>query len=278
MHATDVWGNVRWCFPKPGDLFNRRESAWYAEYHRMMSSTKRALTRFIMGDKETAQELVKVILEVDAVEKNFEDKNMPNSFARLNDEFKTGRMFATQEDLKHFKGKMKTQLLVADYYYEIEQWPEAAKRYRQFDKEWGDNLDKVVRNYVDMMLGYSAQTEKRMDVAIACFEKVFKNGKNTPSWPRTAFTMYTYLQNFDKTEDRAFEILQEVFKVMGPNTDEGMYAYVFQGIHLYCKGKLVEARAHFQKMLKNYGNSVYCRSAKHYLQKVEARLQKEKGE
>ena len=98
MHATDVWGNVRWCFPKPGDLFNRRESAWYAEYHRMMSSTKRALTRFIMGDKETAQELIKVILEVDPEERKCAQKGEPNSYFRFRDEFKNDCLFATKEE------------------------------------------------------------------------------------------------------------------------------------------------------------------------------------
>ena len=132
----------------------------------MMASTKRALTRFIMGDKEMAQKLIKVILEVDSEELAAAKNGEPNSFFRLRYEFNHDRMFALTEDLKHFKGKMKTQLLVAEYYYEIEQLDKAHQLYRKFDRDWGDGLDTVARAYLDMMLGRAAWYDNKREDAL----------------------------------------------------------------------------------------------------------------
>lgn len=234
MHNHDIWGNMHWSFPKPGQLFNRRESNWYADYHRMMASTKRALTRFIMGDKEMAQKLIKVILEVDSAERALAEQGWPNSYGRLRDEFDDDRLFATKEELSHFKGKMKTRLMVADYYYEIEQFDKAHQLYREFDRDCGDQLDNAARAYLDMMLGLACQYEDKMEQAMKYF-KAFDdvNGKyaHTPTWQRMQWVLIGYYEenkNGNRNRDYCHEIYRRLIVRCG-NTKERWMAQVDYG-------------------------------------------------
>lgn len=78
---------------------------------------------------------------------------MPNSYSRLNADFNQARMFATSEELTNFKGKIRTAVIVGDYYYEMEDWDKAFDIYTYYDRKFGDKLNLRARAYMDYDLG-----------------------------------------------------------------------------------------------------------------------------
>ena len=270
MRTHDAWGNLCWSAPQPGQLFNRREAAWYLDYHRLMASTKRALALYIAGDKETALELIKVILELDPEERALAQKGWPNSYARLRDEIKHDRMFATKEELSHFKGKMKTQLMVADYYYEIEQWGEAYRRYRRFDREHGAELDTGARAYLDMMLGMAAWDEGRREEAQRLFESFLNERKyaRTASWPRVLNLLATFYQGRPETREKTIDVRMKLIKHYG-DSREGWKQKLALGTYHYVWKHPGEARAVFTDILDKCKDENICYCAKEWLAKMD---------
>ena len=225
-----------------------------------------------MGDKETAQELVKVILEVDQVERELFENKLPNSFSRLNSEFTKDRLYATKEDLKHFKGKIKTQIMVADYYYEIEQWDEAYRRYREFERDNGDKLDTVARAYLDMMLGAAAWDEGKREEALKYLRGFEENDKYlaTPSWPRAQDFIVCIYQSKPETRDRCVDILKRVIKYHG-NTKEGIVAQIDLGNFYFAFKRDKEAKEVFEQIVNKKVDPGYIFVANDFLKKIAER-------
>lgn len=269
MRTTDVWGNSGWAIPKPGDLFNRRTSGWYRDYYRMMCGTKMGFCFFILGEKEQALKEIEIILEVDETERAFHNKGWPSNYGRLRDEFIADRLFATKEDLANFKGKMKTQLMVADYYYEMEQWGEAIIRYREFDRQHGDKLNTIARAYIDLMLGYCAQHEKDYATALTYFGK-FETDRsyyNTPSWERALITLAVHYQNRKETHNRTIELWHKVIKKQG-NTENGWYSRLNFGTFYYSWKYYDEAEVIYKDILKNCKIDWIRRGATQWMEKL----------
>lgn len=252
-----------------GKLFNQRTSRWYVPYHRMMAQTKKALCYFIMGRTKEALEMVNIILEVDDAERMNYERGMPNSYSRLKAEFEQERMFATTEELKSFAGKARAAIIVADYYYEIEQWKEAVERYCRIDREMRKELNLKARAYLDFMLGNCAvMTEHNNDKALKYFGKFGHEYRNTPTWPRAMMASFMVYQN--KCEyDKAMSTLKDVYRKM-PDTEWGKRAYYHQGEFMYARDQKKESQKIFETCLNKYAGTWLARGAGQYLEKIKA--------
>lgn len=270
MKPKDIWGNEDWARMDSGKLFNQRTSQWYVPYHRMMAQTKKALCLFIMGKSKDAIGLLNIILDVDYAERMLRDQGMPNSYSRLKAEFEQGRMFATAEELKSFTGKSRPAIMVADYYYEIEQWQEAAERFRRIDREMRKGLSLKARAYLDFMLGNCAMiTENNGDKALKYFSKFMDEYKNTPTWPRAMMAIFSVYQNKGEF-DKALNTLKEVQRRM-PDAESGKMAYYHQGEFLYAKGRKTEAQKIFETCQKKYAATWLARGAGQYLEMIKTK-------
>ncbi|MCX6992031.1 MAG: hypothetical protein NT011_02690 [Kiritimatiellaeota bacterium] len=265
-----AWGNIEWAKLEGGKIFNQRTSSWYLPYHRMMAQTKKALCYFIMGKTKEALEMVNIILEVDDAERANYKEGMPNSYSRLKAEFAQGRIFATAEELKSFNGKARVAIMVADYYYEMEQWKEAAERYGQIDREMRKDLNLKARAYLDFMLGNCVvMTEHNDDKALKYFEKFRQEYRNTPTWPRAMMASFMVYQN--KCEyDKAMSTLKDVYQKM-PDTEWGKRAYYHQGEFLYATGRPEDAQKIFETCLKRYEGTWLASGAGQYLERIKAK-------
>lgn len=270
MKSKDVWGNVDWSKSDVGDLVNRKSCKWYMDYYLVHCACKRAFLLFLLGDKKTAISLLDVILKLDKSERQLYKKGWPNTYSRLKAEFEQDRLFATTEDLKHFKGKLRTAIMVADFYYEIEQWDEAARRYREFDSKWGSKLDLTARAYLDLMLGYTANTTKRRNEAWKYFKKFETNKRyeRTPSWPRAMFTLFTMYQSEPKTRKKGLRCLQLVAKKR-KGTAIGDRAYYHQGEFYFAFGHYDKAKTVFLNCQDKFKGTWLARGAGQYLSKIE---------
>jgi len=270
MKAKDeVWGNVDWAKLDGGKLFNQRTSDWYLPYHRMIAQTRKALCYFIMGKTKEALEMVNVILDVDLAERMNYEQGMPNSYSRLKAEFEQGRMYATAEELKSFSGKARVAIMVADYYYEMEQRKEAAQRYSRIDREMRKDLNLKARAYLDYMLGNCALvTEYNNDKALAFYKKFGQEYRNTPTWPRAMMAIFTAYQNKGEY-DKALNILKGIQRRM-PDTEWGKQAYYHQGEFLYARDQKKESQKIFETCLQKYAGTWLARGAGQYLEKIKA--------
>jgi|GEM_PF-2239675 len=270
MKAKDVWGNVDWSMMDGGKLFNQRTSTWYLPYHRMMAQTKKALCSFIMGKTKEALEMLNVILDVDLAERANYQQGMPNSYSRLKAEFEQGRMYATAEELKSFTGKVRVAIMVADYYYEMEQRKEAAQRYFRIDREMRKDLNLKARAYLDYMLGNcTLVTEYNNDKALTFYEKFRYEYRNTPTWPRAMMATFTAYQNKGEY-DKALNTLKEIQR-KAPKSEWGKRAYYHQGEFLYARGQKKKAQEIFEVCLKRYADTWLARGAGQYLEKIKAK-------
>ncbi|MDO9542492.1 MAG: hypothetical protein Q7J98_09235 [Kiritimatiellia bacterium] len=269
MKAKDEWGNVDWAKMDSGKLFNQRTSTWYVPYHRMMAQTKKALCVFIMGKNKEALEMLNVILEVDNTERLNYEQGMPNSYSRLKAEFEQERMFATAEELKSFSGKARVAIMAADYYYEMEQWKEAAERYGRIDREMRKDLNLKARAYLDFMLGNCiVMTEHNADKALKYFGKFRQEYRNTPTWPRAMMAIFMAYQNKGEY-DKALSTLKEIYRKM-PKSEWGMRAYYHQGEFLYSRKQHEKAQEIFKTCLKQYADTWLARGSGQYLEKIKA--------
>lgn len=268
MKAQDVWGNTNWAALREKCVFNRRTSPWYMAYLKFLAHTKYALCCYMKGNTEEAVKHVGIIPHVDEAERRSFETGWPNSYSRLKAEFEQGRMFATKEELSSFEGEARTAIMVADYYYEIEQWREAAKRYRDIDRTMRRKLSKNARAYLDFMLANSLRlVEKDRVGSLAYLHKFRDEYKDTPTWPRGMFALFNVYEYTAGYEDKALGVLKEVHNRM-PDDKMGKRAYYHQGEYLYGKGRYNEAREIFEECLVRYEGTWLARGAGQYLERI----------
>jgi tetratricopeptide (TPR) repeat protein len=233
----------------------------------MMAQTKKALCYFIMGKTTEALAMVNIILKLDDAERMNYERGMPNSYSRLKTEFEKGKMFATAEELKSFTDKSRVAIIVADYYYEMEQWKEAADRYGRIDWEMRKHLNLKACAYLDFMLGNcTVMTEHNDDKALKYFGKFRNEYRNTPTYPRAMMAMFMAYQNKGEY-DKALNTLKEIQR-KAPRSEWGKRAYYHQGELLYARGQNKEAQEIFEVCLKQCADTWLARGAGQYLEKI----------
>jgi tetratricopeptide (TPR) repeat protein len=268
MHLYDVWGNLKWSEAAPGNVVNQFTCPWYFDWLELSVLSKRGLCHYILGNKEQALEDIKVIIRNSPEErKNFE-AGWFNSYSRLRDEFKEGRMFATKEELAQFKGKVKTAVMVADYYYEIEDWNRAFELYTFYRELYGSKFNKKANAYFDYVLGNLYLLRKEDEKGFTLLEKF--DGKlyeDTATWPRAIFALFSRYQTMKGKEEYALELLRRVHKKI-PDDIMGKRAYYHQAECLFSRKRYDEAIPIFEDVMKKYPGTWLAQGASQYLDEI----------
>ncbi len=252
FRVKDMWGNTDACEIKPGDIVNRLTSQWYLDRLRYLAFSKYALALYIEGRPEEAVKSLAEMLKYDAYEAKLQKLNYPNSYSRLKSEFQLGRMFATEKELSSFKGKHRTAIITADYYYEIEDWKKAEQSYRRINSIMREELNKNARAYLDYMLINFEILRDRREEALKMID-VFNQeyGKQVPSWANVQMQKFNIIQGYEKRTDEALGLLRQISEA-APDDPLGKYAFYRQAELLYARKRFDEAEKIAMETQKRY--------------------------
>ncbi len=268
MHFYDVWGNMKWSEAAPENVVNQFTCPWYFDWLELSLLSKRGLCHFVLGNKEQALEDIKVIIRNSPEEKKNFERGWFNSYSRLKSEFEQDRMFATKEELSQFKGKARTAVMIADYYYEIEDWNTAFELYCLYRELFGNKFNKKANAYFDYVLGNLYLLKKQDNMGFALLEKF--DGKlyeDTPTWPRAIFALFSRYQTMNGKEEYALELLRRVHEKM-PDDIMGQRAYYHQAECLFSWKRYDEATPIFEDVIKKYPGTWLARGAGQYLDEI----------
>ena len=277
MHSRDVWGNTFWSAINPENVFNQNTCSWYYDWLRYHVYSRRGLCLFLLGERESALNDIEEILKSSPFERKMYQIGYPNTYSRLKKAFETGTMFATKEELSAFKGKERTAVMVAGYYYEIEDWEKSFELFLRYREEFGKSFNKNANAYFDLMIGNlhlilgtlrkSKEYERKGIEILSVFSR--KEYESTPSWPRGVFALFSRLQSEKGRQEDALELLRRVSNKI-PESEYGKRAYYHQGEYLYNVLKRTkEAKMIFKTVIEKYPGTWLARGAEQYLKEIE---------
>jgi hypothetical protein len=104
----------------PGAVVNRNSCPWYLDSLRAWNGKILSLCFFIKGDGERALKALKAIVKYEPLENAMWRSGRPNSYSRLLGDYGRGHLRALPEEIALYKGRLRTALLLGDFYYETE--------------------------------------------------------------------------------------------------------------------------------------------------------------
>ncbi len=265
MKGSAGWGNIVWREPKPGAIVNRQTTPWYLDYQRMMAQTRRSLCHFMLGQEKLALADIEIITEVDEADRAMTVRNMPSNYLRLRDGYKAGRLYATKPELAQFPPERRALLMIAEFYFEMEQWDEALRRYRSLQKRFDDVMSFNEKAYLEYAIGAGACLSGDAEQGKTILERFMKDEyANTPSWPRAI----TILADLVPGIDQKAKLLRSVYK-RNSNNDLGKRALMYLGQHYYSADKIPEAREAFIELASVAKGTWMEIGAKNFLRHME---------
>ncbi|MDA3962694.1 MAG: hypothetical protein PF961_18060 [Planctomycetota bacterium] len=201
MRAVEGWGNLRWSKGDPAAVINRQTSPWYLDREELLVVTRRALCRFVLGDREGAVADLDRMLALDPADRALTERNLPSNYLRLRDGFRLGKLFATQEELALFAGPALIALVHAELAFETERWPEAVDAYRRVQERFGSRLSEDARAYLAFARACALLHQGRRDEArplLQNFDGPKARWADTPTWPRGMIVLGDYIPRLDE--------------------------------------------------------------------------------
>ena len=167
-----------------------------------------------------------------------------------------------------FKGRERPALMVAEYYFEIEDWQTAARLYRKFNREHRDRLSLAAKAYLDYQLGNCAlMADGDRGQAYELFLRFDKTYARTPTWPRAMMSLFSLAQSRPEAQEAAVGYLQRISKRM-PESKWGREAYYHQGEYFFVSGNVQAARKIFETCLARDKGTWLARGSEQYLEKI----------
>ncbi|MBN1225321.1 MAG: tetratricopeptide repeat protein, partial [Candidatus Aminicenantes bacterium] len=105
---------------RPEQIINRIHCRWYLDSLKARNGKMLSLCFFIKGDKEQALKAAKAVIMFEPLERMMYDSRQPNSYTRLIRGYQLGWMRCMPQELALFSDKLRTAVLLGDFYYEIE--------------------------------------------------------------------------------------------------------------------------------------------------------------
>jgi len=190
MRSVRGWGNVEWFRPDPSHIYNRSTCPWHTEYLTLLSHAHRSLCYFLHGKVEDAIIDLDAIAKIDAADAVLTQANQPSNYLRLRDGYRSGRLYATKEELRLFRGKQMTKLAQAELLFEMERWEDAIAAYdRVADTSMG-GLSLNAKAYLDFARASALVFAGKKDLALkftAGFSGSNPDYINAPSYWRAQF-------------------------------------------------------------------------------------------
>ncbi len=190
-HSVDRWGNPERNAIAIGDVVNRKTCGWYLDDLRERCALALGFLAFARDDREAAMEWYEKVVELDRLTGQLEAKGEWNNFRRLKWGAEHGYLYAYPDELKLYAGRRRFLVLLADFYYCTERFPEAATLARRLlEGEFG-RLNGKESDYPWFLIGsafYRMPGKGRRDAA-ACFGKVLERREHTLTEDRALFSM-----------------------------------------------------------------------------------------
>ena len=258
----DEWTNVRDTQLQPGQLFNRRDCPWYLTKHWAQSVTKLGLIAFAKQDFDKAKKLWESLYDIDAYFQEEDEHGLAMSYVKRllwNIEHNKGALYATPEEMAAFKDlKSRWLLLNADIEMELENYPEAEKKFRKLLKNKKIMSNKNQAAYCNYALAQSLMYQVKMKEGLSILESFFENQKynGTPPTRRAVEAYGRLLCQFHEIKERhdkgmaALQYLHDKY----PNTEEGERALYLLADHSLDKSK---RKKYIQMYLQKYPKGVY---------------------
>lgn len=247
MKRKDQWGNNFWSEPDLGALINHRTCPWYSSQQILDARTKRAVCNFMAGKVEKVAEDVEFLGKIDDEERQLRASDLPNSYDRLVNGMKNGRMMATKEELALFQGKTRGPLLLAELAYETEDWKRANTLYLELETRFSESLNPYAQLYLDFVIGSCQKILGHEDMGVKRNNRVTAS-INSPTWPRAMMTKFNELMYQPGKETDALAVLDTIV-AQRPRTDAALQACFVKAEYFRAKGKINEARPIYQSLL-----------------------------
>ncbi len=152
---------------KPEQIINRATTPWYLDSLRARADKTLSFLHYMKGEKEAALALAGSVLKYEPIERQFNANHEPNTYKRLVTYYKRGWMYAKPEELDLFKGKLRTAVLLGDFYYAQEEW-EKCVHHRQdiLDGKYGKLNKEQTADMIFRVADASVWFEEKDDTAI----------------------------------------------------------------------------------------------------------------
>jgi len=176
---------------KPNMIINRNTCPWYIDSLKASCLKMISLCYFIQSNKEKAIHYIKSAIELEPYEKILLKADKPNSFSRLLNGYHKGWLRTPPEELNLFSDKLKTAVILGDFYYEIEDEEKCYTiRKNIFQKFYGNLTTKQEGSarcrLAEIMFRKGDKLEK-----IAKILKAFESGKfkASPAFPKAMIAL-----------------------------------------------------------------------------------------
>ncbi|MBA3709995.1 MAG: hypothetical protein H0W83_14385 [Planctomycetes bacterium] len=200
MREHDGWGNLVWFQPEPGQVINADTCDWYADYQTLLAQTKRSMCFFLAGKTEAAIKDLDAMLRLDPDDKELTDRNMPSNYLRLRDDYRSGRLYATANELAHFTSRALVKVVEAEVFFETEQWDLAVAAYNRIAADERLSLSVGARAYLDYARGCALDFAGKTTEAMP-FTAGFSGAKSEFSGTSTYWRALFLIGNLDKKQE-----------------------------------------------------------------------------
>ena len=152
---------------KPEQIINRATTPWYLDSLRARTDKTLSFLHYMKGEKDAALALAGSVLKYEPIERQFNANNEPNTYKRLVTYYNRGWMYAKPEELDLFKGKLRTAVLLGDFYYAQEEW-EKCVHHRQdiLDGKYGKLNKEQTADMIFRVADATVWFENKDDTAI----------------------------------------------------------------------------------------------------------------
>ncbi len=226
----------------------------------MTAQVRRSLCHFLTDNTKQAVDDIEIINELDPDDHKLTRAGLPSNFLRLRDGYRSGRLYATKNELKLFPPERRIELVLAEILLETERWGDALAAYHRFARKHHDAMSMHERAYIEYATAMCLSMESRDAEAIQKLKRFEKEFFNTPTWPRATLMMADHVIVLEKKID----LFQSVYERLGRKGD-GLTALLRIGENYYTRQKYSEAREAFLELKEAAPGTWMATGADHYL-------------
>ena len=168
----DFLGNITTQNISAGKVVNRKTSKWYLNDLKAKCVKSIGFICFVREQKEEAKTWLSKILLFCEKSKKHESKQEWNDYRRLTTANEKGYLYAHEEELKNFKGKLRFMILLTDFFYCTERFTESIEISNRV-LESSSRLTKAQKAYLHFVKGSCLYWTKGRDEAFNEYEKSF---------------------------------------------------------------------------------------------------------
>lgn len=235
----DRMGNYHFTSPDIGDIVNRKTCAWYLDDLREKAALSLGFTSFIKGENEEASKWYEKAIALDKLTGLLDSKGEWNNVKRLRWGAEHGYLYAYPQELKLYKGKQRTAVLLGDFYFCSERFDKAELIFNNLLAGDYGTLTAEQSDYPNYAIGAAYYWTKGRTDACKQYEKVLERKNNTYTEIRAAYALGKLggMTKDEKLETKGEDVLEQLAN-SGRNDEFAYRAMIEHAKNLIKKGEL----------------------------------------